>query len=170
MPLLAYVRDGVVVGEEAAADVEPVEDGVPDMNPMVCPKGLAWSRQFDAPDRLLHPPRRAGARGEGHWGRITWDEALNDRAPVRIWNDVDEFTVAARVSPAPRPDALTVYNRFEAFMFPGAKGPNEVEPGLVKWLHLAGSYGHLTYTPTEWQPAPADRCVFVGLARAPEQP
>jgi DMSO reductase family type II enzyme molybdopterin subunit len=98
------------------------------------------------------------------------DRGITDDAPVQIWNDVGEFTVAARVSPAQRPGALTVYNGFEAFMFPGGKGPNEVEPGLVKWLHLAGGYGHLTYTPTEWQPAPADRCVFVGLARAPEQP
>ena len=48
-------------------------------------------------------------------------------------------------------------------MFPGGRGPNEVEPGLVKWLHLVAGYGHLTYTPTEWQPAPFDRCVFVEI-------
>ncbi len=88
-------------------------------------------------------------------------KGIADDAPVRVWNDVGEFVVPARVSPAQRPGALTVYNGFEGFMFPGGKGHNEVEPGLVKWLHLVADYGHLTYTPTEWQPTPSDRCVNV---------
>ena len=91
---------------------------------------------------------------------------IADDSVVRVWNDVGEFSVHARVSPAQRPGALTVYNGFEGFMFPGGRGPNEVEPGLVKWLHLVAGYGHLTYTPTEWQPAPFDRCVFVDIEPA----
>jgi nitrate reductase alpha subunit len=88
-----------------------------------------------------------------------------DDEEVRIWNDHGTFTVAARVSPTQRPGALTVYNGFEGFMFPGGDGPNEVEPGVVKPLGLAAGYGHLTYTPTEWQPIPADRCVGVSVER-----
>lgn len=78
--LVAYVRDGVVVREEAPGDYEPFEEGVPDFNPMVCQKGLAWSRQLDAPDRLLHPLRRVGERGSGSWERVTWDDALAEVA------------------------------------------------------------------------------------------
>lgn len=92
--------------------------------------------------------------------------AINDDAPVRVWNDAGEFVVDARVSSAQRPGALTVYNGFEGFMFDGGGGPNEVEPGWVKWLGLVGGYGHLTYTPVEWQPIPADRCVQVNIAPA----
>ena len=86
---------------------------------------------------------------------------IADDALVRVWNDVGEFVVPARISPAQRPDGLTVYNGFEGFMFPGGRGSNEVEPGMVKWLHLATDYGHLAYNPIEWQPVPFDRCISV---------
>ena len=95
---------------------------------------------------------------------------IDDDAPVRVWNDVGEFVVHARTSPAQRPGALTVYNGFEGFMFEGGAGPNEVEPGLVKWLGLAGGYGHLAYAPTEWQPVPADRCLNVDIEPAHSAP
>jgi anaerobic selenocysteine-containing dehydrogenase len=88
-------------------------------------------------------------------------KGIEDDAQVRVWNDVGEFVVPALLSPAQRPDGLTVYNGFEGFMFPGGQGSNEVEPGMVKYLHLVGDYGHLTYSPTEWQPVPFDRCIHV---------
>jgi len=89
------------------------------------------------------------------------EKGIDDDSLVRVWNDVGEFVVPARTSPAQRPNGLTVYNGFEGFMFPGGKGANEVEPGMVKWLHLAGDYGHFSYAPTEWQPTPSDRCINV---------
>jgi DMSO reductase family type II enzyme molybdopterin subunit len=93
----------------------------------------------------------AVARGRG----------IADDALVRVWNDVGEFVAPARTSPAQRPDGLTVYNGFEGFLFPGGDGSNEVEPGMVKWLHLVGDYGHLSHSPIEWQPVPFDRCINV---------
>jgi len=86
---------------------------------------------------------------------------IADDELVRVWNDVGEFVVPARTSPAQRPDGLTVYNGFEGFLFPGGRGSNEVEPGMIKWLHLVGDYGHLSYNPIEWQPVPFDRCINV---------
>ncbi len=39
----------------------------------------ACGTRYD-PDRILYPLKRVGARGEGKWKRITWDEALTEIA------------------------------------------------------------------------------------------
>jgi len=42
-----------------------------------CAKGPATINQVTDPDRILYPLRRVGARGEGRWERVSWDEALD---------------------------------------------------------------------------------------------
>lgn len=83
-PYRVFARDGEILFEEPAAVFEQIEDGVPDMNPMACQKGSAWSAQLDSPDRLLYPMRRKGERGSGEWERISWDEALEEVADAII--------------------------------------------------------------------------------------
>lgn len=41
-----------------------------------CKKAHAAIDLQNHPDRLLHPMQRVGARGEGKWRRLSWDEAL----------------------------------------------------------------------------------------------
>lgn len=43
----------------------------------LCAKGLAGVDLVYDQERVLYPLRRAGARGQGQWERISWDEALN---------------------------------------------------------------------------------------------
>lgn len=43
----------------------------------ICPKGAVSAERLYHPDRLRYPLKRIGARGEGKWARISWDEALN---------------------------------------------------------------------------------------------
>jgi anaerobic selenocysteine-containing dehydrogenase len=45
-----------------------------------CAKGPATLNQVTDPDRILHPLKRAGRRGEGRWEQVSWDEALDDLA------------------------------------------------------------------------------------------
>mgnify|MGYP001493994853 FL=1 len=54
-----------------------------------CAKGPATINQITDPDRILYPLRRAGARGEGKWERVSWDEALDDIA-ARIRSCIQE--------------------------------------------------------------------------------
>ncbi|RIK08629.1 MAG: hypothetical protein DCC49_08825 [Acidobacteria bacterium] len=91
---------------------------------------------------------------------------LEDGQPARISNDAGEFTVPIRTSGTQIPYGLTIYNGWDPFMFKGWQGPNEVEPGMVKWLQMAGGYGHLQYAMMEWQPVPSDRAVFVNVEPA----
>jgi nitrate reductase alpha subunit len=85
---------------------------------------------------------------------------------IRVYNDLASVIVQARVTPAVQPGQLILYNGFEPYQFQGWQDFSNVEPGMVKWLHLAGGYGHLRYRALHWQPVPIDRAVRVDVAPA----
>ncbi len=75
-----YVRNGIVWREEQSSPYTASNDSVPDFNPRGCNKGACASDMLTGPSRIRHPLRRVGARGEGRWKRISWDEALGEIA------------------------------------------------------------------------------------------
>ena len=79
-PMRVYVKDGVALREEQCGTMPAIEQGVPDMNPMGCQKGVAWASMHYSQERVLYPMKRDGERGSGKWKRITWDEALTEVA------------------------------------------------------------------------------------------
>ena len=91
---------------------------------------------------------------------------IADGAQVRVFNDMGEFQTMAKVSPAVAPGQVVMYNGWDPAMFPGWRGPMDLEPGMVKPLHLAGGYGHINYRPGCWQPVPVDRATRVELTPA----
>ncbi|MBI5948928.1 MAG: molybdopterin-dependent oxidoreductase [Chloroflexi bacterium] len=90
---------------------------------------------------------------------------IADDSRVRVYNDQGEFVVPALVSASAYPGQVTMYNGFEPYQFPNWAGPNDVEPGMIKWLHMAGGYGHLRYWVTEWQPSAVMRGTRVGIEK-----
>ena len=68
-----HVRDGRIVRLEA--DDRPDVLEAPQLR--ACARGRAYLRRQYHPDRLLHPLKRVGKRGEGRFERVSWDEALD---------------------------------------------------------------------------------------------
>ncbi|MCU0580595.1 MAG: molybdopterin-dependent oxidoreductase, partial [Desulfobacterota bacterium] len=68
--ILAHVQGNRVV------KVEPAEFPDPRYR-RICLRGLSSLEITYHPDRLQHPLKRVGARGEGKFTRITWEEALD---------------------------------------------------------------------------------------------
>jgi hypothetical protein len=64
-----------------------------------------------------------------------------------------------------RPGQVISYNGWEPYMYRTWKGASDLEPGMVKWLHFAGGYGHLRYWPFQWQPVPFDRGIRVNVSK-----
>ncbi len=46
----------------------------------LCGKVAKYLDREYSPDRLLYPQRRVGAKGEGRFARISWDEAIDEIA------------------------------------------------------------------------------------------
>jgi anaerobic selenocysteine-containing dehydrogenase len=56
----------------------------------LCVKVNDYTNHTYSPDRVLHPLRRVGPKGEGRFERITWDEALDEIAE-RFRGIIDEY-------------------------------------------------------------------------------
>ncbi len=70
---IAYVENGRVVKLEGNPEHVSTRG-------RLCAKGNSGMWYSYDPDRILYPLRRVGARGEGKWKRISWDEALTELA------------------------------------------------------------------------------------------
>ncbi len=56
----------------------------------LCVKVNRYLEHAVAPDRLLYPMRRVGAKGEAAFARISWDEALAEIAE-RLMSIIDRY-------------------------------------------------------------------------------
>lgn len=68
--MLGFVEDGKLVRVSGNAANPYTRD-------QLCRKVAHYEERVYHPDRVLHPLRRIGKKGEGKFERITWDEALD---------------------------------------------------------------------------------------------
>ncbi len=91
--MLVTVEDGVAVGLRGDPDHGFTRG-------FLCQKMARFLDRVYSPDRLLHPMKRVGAKGEGRFERIAWDEALDAIA--------ERFAAIARS--ADGPEAILPYS------------------------------------------------------------
>ena len=85
--MVATVENGRVVGVRGRRD-HPFTRGT------LCVKVKNYEDRVHSPDRILHPMRRVGAKGEGRFERITWDDAL-ETIHDRFRRIIDDFGAEA---------------------------------------------------------------------------
>src|SRR5882762_9667214 len=64
-----HVRDGIAIKVTGSAAHAPTAG-------VLCTKVARYTERTYHPDRLLHPLRRVGKKGEGRFERISWEEAI----------------------------------------------------------------------------------------------
>ncbi|MBU0501191.1 MAG: molybdopterin-dependent oxidoreductase [Gammaproteobacteria bacterium] len=89
----------------------------------LCAKGNAGMWYSYDPDRILYPLKRVGARGEGKWKRITWDEALAE--------------IAQKLDAAIKEDPNTVMLKY---------GRNRTGGAIDRFMHTLGSATLVNHT------------------------
>ena len=116
-----YVKDGIIMREEQAADYPDIDPSYPNLNPRGCQKGACYAAEYVNGDRRIkYPLIRTGARGEGNWRRASWDEALTLIAD-KVLDTIDTHG----------PDALTFFTPIPAM------SPVSFSSG-VRLAHLLG--------------------------------
>jgi anaerobic selenocysteine-containing dehydrogenase len=126
------VEDDVIVHIQGNAD--SLTDGT------MCSKGLSSIQHIDNPYRIKYPLKRVGAKGEGKWERISWDEALN--------------TIEAKMKDAIEkhgPSTIAIsqgtgrgYNRYTHRLARSIGTANVITPGYVCHSPRLGLYALVT--------------------------
>ncbi len=88
--IITEVENGQAVSVRGDPD-NPITRG------WLCAKVRPYLQHVYHPDRLLHPLRRVGAKGEGRWRRLSWDEALAEIAAR--WKAIIAESGAAAILP-----------------------------------------------------------------------
>src|ERR1051326_1819386 len=114
-----YVRNGVMVREEQAADYPRINADLPDYNPRGCQKGGCFTEYVYSPQRLRYPLIRTGERGGGMWRRATWDEALTmvaEKLLDNIYNHGPDTNSFFSVIPAMSPVSFCAGSRLAHYI------------------------------------------------------
>ena len=140
--ITAHVKEGRITHIEAGSFP------LPDYDRRICAMGLARLEQQYHTGRLRYPLKRAGARGEGKWQRIGWEEAF-DFVARRLSDIAAKFgsRSLAFFSGSGAAGVLTkgAAHRFAAAIGGSAHRPGGVDYGVPKGLEYAFGVPAATY-------------------------
>jgi len=107
----------------------------------LCPKGRATVELVNHPGRVLHPLKRIGARGEGRWQEISWDQALDE-----ICRGIDDVRRRTEPWSIALGQGTGRHHYLRAVRFANQLGtPNWYEPGLAQCFIPRITVSRLTY-------------------------
>jgi anaerobic selenocysteine-containing dehydrogenase len=109
-----HVRDGIAIKVTGSGMHAPTAG-------VLCTKVARYTERTYHPDRLLHPMRRVGKKGEGRFARISWEEAIS--------------TIATRLKPlaAEGPEQILPYS------YAGTMGLVQGESMSMRFFHKLGA-------------------------------
>jgi anaerobic selenocysteine-containing dehydrogenase len=112
--LEVHVRDGVAIKVSGSSSHQPTSG-------VLCTKVARYTERTYHKDRLLHPMRRVGKKGEGRFERISWDEAIS--------------TVANRLSEIARIDPQQIL----PYSYAGTMGLVQGDSMSMRFFHKLGA-------------------------------
>jgi anaerobic selenocysteine-containing dehydrogenase len=116
MRVTVELREGRRVAVKVAGDPEH-----PTTRGSLCTKVSRYLERVYHPERVLHPLRRVGRKGEGRFERVSWDEALDD--------------IAARLTRIAALDA----QRIVPYSYCGTMGLVQGESMAARFFHKLGA-------------------------------
>ena len=109
-----------------------------------CHKGRVSADRLTHPDRLKHPLKRIGERGEGKWQRISWEEALDESAGqlLRIKEKYGARAVAFGVGMPKGLEHFVLIRLANIFGSPNVVASQDVchAPREITGMHTCGFY------------------------------
>ncbi|MHC1725975.1 MAG: molybdopterin-dependent oxidoreductase [Syntrophobacteraceae bacterium] len=113
-------------------------------NGYTCYKGRVSADRLTHPDRLRHPLRRAGKRGEGKWQRVSWEDALGETAEnlLRIKEKYGARAVAFGAGMPKGLEHFVLIRLANVFGSPNVVASQDVchAPREVTGMHTCGFY------------------------------
>jgi DMSO reductase family type II enzyme molybdopterin subunit len=93
------------------------------------------------------------------------ERGISDHDLVRVWNDLGEFVVRAKITPGIRPSQLHILHAWEPYQFRDGGCHQYLSPSPFKVTQLVGDYGQLHWGYQHYEPNQNDRDTRVDVAR-----
>ena len=97
------------------------------------------------------------------------ERGISEHDLVRVWNDLGEFLVRAKIAPTIRPSQIHILHAWEPYQFRDGGCHQYVSPSPFKVTQLVGDYGQLRWGYQHYEPNQNDRDTKVDVERVETQ-